>query len=150
MKRIGRKDQGFLLCVIFFVLSVQAQEVSSEKKKELPPAAARRVDFRGDIAPILNKSCTGCHGSVMAAGGLRLDNRSSALAGGYSGPVIKPGHSDESRLIHLVAGLEERKVMPLQGDRLSGEQVGLLRAWVDQGAEWPEEPALPRTDTSKK
>jgi hypothetical protein len=28
--------------------------------------------------------------------------------------------------------------MPLAGERLTPEQVGLLRAWIDQGAEWPE------------
>jgi hypothetical protein len=28
--------------------------------------------------------------------------------------------------------------MPLGGPRLTTEQIGLLRAWIDQGAEWPE------------
>ena len=28
--------------------------------------------------------------------------------------------------------------MPKKGERLSAEQVGLLRAWIDQGAVWPE------------
>jgi hypothetical protein len=27
--------------------------------------------------------------------------------------------------------------MPKKGDPLSAEQIGLLRAWIDQGAEWP-------------
>jgi len=29
--------------------------------------------------------------------------------------------------------------MPPEGDRLSDEQIGLLRGWIDQGLMWPEE-----------
>src|SRR5262245_4124690 len=149
MKRMQRKHKCLLLCAAFMVLSLQAQ---APTKKELPPPYPQRVDFRKDIEPILRKTCIACHGSVVAASGLRLDSRRSALAGGYSGPVIKPGQSAGSRLIHLVAGLEEGKVMPLQGDRLSLEQVGLMRAWIDQGAEWPEDLVLSLSDdgSSKK
>ena len=28
--------------------------------------------------------------------------------------------------------------MPPKGERLTVEQIGLLRAWIDQGVEWPE------------
>ncbi len=75
----------------------------------------------------------------MQMSSLRLDNRRDALAGGNTGPVIKPGNSAGSRLIQMVAGIEEGKIMPPAGDPLSKEQIGLLRAWIDQGAEWPEE-----------
>ena len=51
--------------------------------------------------------------------------------------MIRPGHSAQSRLIHLVAGADLKVVMPLGGMRLSVEQVGLLRTWIDQGANWP-------------
>ncbi len=59
--------------------------------------------------------------------------------GGDEGKIIEPGKSAESRLIHLVAGLEEDTVMPPKdkGERLTAAQIGLLRAWIDQGAEWP-------------
>src|SRR5262249_48537421 len=41
----------------------------------------------------------------------------------------------------LVAGLVRGKTMPPKGKgkRLTADQVGLLRAWIDQGANWPEE-----------
>ena len=70
--------------------------------------------------------------------GLRLDLREQSLVGGYSGAVIKPGNSAESKLIHMVAGLKEGLIMPLGGERLTPGQVGLLRAWIDQGVEWSE------------
>ena len=39
--------------------------------------------------------------------------------------------------------------MPKKGERLSAEEIGLLRAWIDQGATWPDEVAEPKkTDKS--
>ena len=105
----------------------------------LPPAAKSQVDFSRDIEPLFRESCYACHGPKQQMGGLRLDNKAAALEGGYSGPAIKPGKSAQSRLIHLVAGLKKDLIMPMGGERLTPEQVGLLRAWIDQGAEWPEE-----------
>lgn len=104
----------------------------------LPPVAQSKIDFAKDIAPILKARCVTCHNGKLQSGGLPLDSRSVALAGGYSGPVILPGRSAESRLIQLIAGLQKDMVMPMGGSRLTSEQIGLLRAWIDQGAEWPE------------
>src|SRR5450755_3936877 len=70
-------------------------------------------------------------------GGLRLDSRASALAGGNSGKVIVTGHSAESKLIQLVAGAG-KILMPPVGERLKTEQVAALRAWIDQGVAWPD------------
>jgi hypothetical protein len=103
--------------------------------QELPPAAKVRVDFARDIEPLLVKRCYMCHGPQQQMSGLRLDQKDAALKGGASGADIKPGKSAESRLIALVAGLEKR-VMPPVGVRLTADEVGLLRAWIDQGAEW--------------
>ena len=94
------------------------------------------LDFKRDIQPIFSRRCLHCHGPGNAAGGLRLDLRELALKGGGSGPVIIPGDSSASRLIHLVVGTGGM-LMPLQGEPLSADQVGQLRAWIDQGAPWP-------------
>jgi len=113
-----------------------AQTIDLEK---LPPATKARVDFRRDIEPLLREKCQSCHGAEQQLSGLRLDTRSAALAGGNSGVVIKPGKSQESRLIHLVAGISKEVRMPMTGNPLGPDQVGLLRAWIDQGVLWPQE-----------
>lgn len=100
-------------------------------------AAAEKIDFVRQIEPLLKQRCQACHGSQQQMSGLRLDNREDALKGGNSGPVIKPGNSSGSRLIRLVSGLEEKIVMPPAGKRLTAEEIALLRAWIDQGADWP-------------
>ena len=99
----------------------------------LPAPAAGTVDFTRDIQPILSTHCLKCHGAEKQKGGLRLDVRSAALRGGDSGPVLVQDKSAESRLIQLVAGLDVEKVMPPKGERLTSQQVGVLRAWIDQG-----------------
>jgi mono/diheme cytochrome c family protein len=108
---------------------------------ELPPLAQVKVDFTRDIKPIFERSCLSCHGTQRPKGGLRLDSRESALKGGDSGKVILSGDSANSPLILIVAGLhDEIDRMPPKGkgDPLTPEEMGLLRAWIDQGAQWPE------------
>ena len=128
---------------VFFLLGIPyvpqlAEEVDIQA---LFPAAKSQADFSRDVEPLFRERCYTCHGPQQQMSGLRLDSKAAALAGGYSGPVIKPGNSAESKLIHLVAGLKKDLIMPMGGGRLTPEQVGLLRAWIDQGAEWPEEGA---------
>jgi hypothetical protein len=49
-------------------------------------------------------------------------------------------------LIQAVAGVKPDLVMPKKGERLTTEQVGLLRAWIDQGADWPESASVKLQD----
>ncbi len=106
----------------------------------LPAPAGRPVDFAQEIRPLLEKHCLKCHGPEKQKSGWRVDVKETVLRGGDNyAPNVHPGKSAESPLIHFVAGLDEDMVMPQKGDRLTAEQIGLLRAWIDQGAKWPEE-----------
>ncbi len=93
-------------------------------------AAAATPDFSRDIQPIFQKRCYVCHGSQMQAKNLRFDDRQSAMR------TIQPGDSDHSRVIAMVTGADG-KFMPPSGPHLAPEDVSLLRAWIDQGAPWP-------------
>ncbi len=111
--------------------------LSAAENTRLAPSTSKQIDFDRDIRPILSERCWRCHGPEKQKSQLRLDSRSAALKGGESGePAIIPGKSAESLLIRLVAGLDGKTIMPPTGERLTAEQVGLLRAWIDQGAEW--------------
>lgn len=108
---------------------------------KLPPAIARAVDFERDVQPILTASCLECHGPKKQRSDFRVDVKSIVYAGGAGGqPAVVPGKSADSPLIHFVAGLDEDMQMPPtdKGDPLTPEQIGILRAWIDQGAVWPE------------
>ncbi|MBL9176381.1 MAG: DUF1549 domain-containing protein, partial [Verrucomicrobiales bacterium] len=106
---------------------------------DLPPAATHTVDFDREIRPLFEARCVSCHGPDRPKGGLRLDDPRAAKAGGDTrAPDIHPGDSAGSPLIHLVAGQVPDLVMPQKGERLTPKEIGLLRAWIDQGASWPE------------
>jgi mono/diheme cytochrome c family protein len=113
-----------------------AASLSPEQVQLLPAPAARRVQFVRDIKPILDASCVQCHGRGRSKGGLQLDTRETLLKGGDSGPALVIGNSQESLLIALVSGSDPENVMPKKGSRLTADQVGLLRAWIDQGLYW--------------
>ena len=102
----------------------------------LPPAAKIQTDFSRDIEPIFARKCIACHGAAQAMNGLRLDNPEAALKGGYSGPAIVAGASADSKLIHRVASTKKDFAMPPAGAPLTAAEVGILRAWIDQGARW--------------
>jgi len=106
---------------------------------ELPPAATRPVDFVKDVQPILSSRCYECHGEKKQKAELRWDAKGAALKGGEHGAPIVPGRSAESLIIQMVAGLKGDDLrMPAKGEPLGAEQIGLLRAWIDQGAVWPD------------
>jgi mono/diheme cytochrome c family protein len=119
--------------------------LASAQPPELPPPAAYAVDFARDVAPLLRTACVRCHARGRDRGGFSIETRDLMLKGGDNGPAVVPGRSAESYLISLVAGLEPENVMPQKGSRLTAAQVGLLRAWIDQGAAWDPAVSFART-----
>jgi hypothetical protein len=106
----------------------------------LPGAAAQiRIDFKRDIEPIFAQSCYQCHSAKKAFGQLRLDVKQFAIKGGISGPGIIAGKSQESRLMQRILGEGDEARMPMGADPLKPEQIELIRQWIDQGADWPNE-----------
>lgn len=102
--------------------------------KELPPPAARPVDYATEVRPIFQKHCYSCHGPNKQKGEYRLDLRNVAR----KPEVIRPGDSANSPLIHHLVGINDRSIMPPDPPPLTAEQVGVIRAWIDQGAVWGE------------
>ncbi len=118
----------------------------------LPKPVDRKVEFVKDAQPLLRERCFECHAQGNEEGGLNLGVGRLAMAGGKHGPAIVPGNSAASRLIHMVSAIHKTEVMPPEGKPLSSEQVGVLRAWIDQGAVWPSRADVldPRTEQARK
>jgi mono/diheme cytochrome c family protein len=119
-------------------------EADEGRSAATPATAAGTVDFSRDIRPIFAARCASCHGASKRRGGLRLDRKADAMAGGDSGRAIEPGKGAESLLIEYVSGAAASVMPPKgQGERLTPEQVGRLRDWIDQGAPWPDDDGAP-------
>lgn len=104
---------------------------------KLPPASTKTgVTFATDIKPIFEKSCVKCHGAEKQKGKLRLDTLAATLKGSENGEILTKGDSKKGSLVVSVSRLDEDSAMPPdgKGDPLTKEQVGLIRAWIDQGA----------------
>jgi uncharacterized membrane protein len=105
-----------------------------------PPAQKQGVTYADDIKPIFDRSCVKCHGAEKPKAKLRLDSLEGALKGSAEGKVIVPGDSAASVLVHNIARLgDEDHWMPPPNNKagippLTPEEIGLIRAWIDQGA----------------
>ncbi len=96
------------------------------------------IDFSADIKPILQANCYACHSGAQPKAQLRLDIASGLRKGGVNGPVITPGKSTESRLVHRIEGTGGEQRMPLKGQPLKNEEIARIRSWIDAGARMPE------------
>jgi hypothetical protein len=102
------------------------------------PAAqvTSRVDFGREVQPIFRDYCYACHGPDQQMNGFRLDRRADAMRGGGQ-TNIGPGNADGSRLYHRLVGTTFGPQMPPTGP-LTADQIATIKAWIDQGAEWPD------------
>jgi hypothetical protein len=96
-------------------------------------SASAKVDFAKDVQPILQKSCVECHNAEKTKGDLRLDTKDTALKSLKAG---KSGESEMFKRISLPKGHDD--VMPPKGDPLPKEQQDIIKAWIDEGAVWPD------------
>jgi WD40 repeat protein len=99
----------------------------------LPVRAA--VSFKAQIAPILLEKCVACHGAEKSKGGFRLDSFGALVKGGESKEAaIVGGAPEKSHLFELITTKDEDDRMPQKSDRLSDQQIALIRDWISEGA----------------
>ena len=119
----------------------------------LPARAGDKLDFNYDIRPVISAKCFQCHGPDEKArkAKLRLDLREEALKEHEDGRPIVPGDLKASALIARITSKDPDEVMPppKEDHALSEAEIGLLKKWIAQGAEYkphwsfqkPERPA---------
>ncbi len=120
--------------VLSAALGLSAADFDASK---LPPVSTKQgVTYEKDIKPLFERSCFKCHGPEKQKAKLRLDSLEATLKGGSDGAGFEKGASAKSTFVASVARLmSEDENMPPEGkgQAFSKEEVGLLRAWIDQG-----------------
>ncbi len=103
-------------------------------------AQTSRIEFARDVLPILRENCHGCHGPAKQMNNFRLDRRSNVLRGGNGNRNdVVPGSSESSRMyLRLIGRRQFGNPMPPQGP-LSPDKIAILKTWIDQGLDWPDE-----------
>lgn len=96
--------------------------------------SAESISFNQQVRPLLSDRCYACHGpdQESRAAGLRLDDRKSALEAG----VLDLTEDNENSILDRVLSEdpEYRMPPPEHSEKLNGEEVNLLRQWVQAGA----------------
>ena len=104
-------------------------------------SSQRRIDFNREIRPLLSDKCFVCHGpdAPNLKSKLRLDVEESAKSDlGRGRRAITPGNPAQSELVRRITSTDDLVRMPPvdSGHQLTKDEIALLIAWVEQGAEW--------------
>jgi mono/diheme cytochrome c family protein len=132
---------GALTLLVFIAPVFAAAQAPSVKA---PPAEAEGV-FATRVWPLLSQKCLACHGKdgKTLQGGLDLRTLEAARRGGKSRqPAVAAGKPEQSPLYLAVTRRHApgwAPMPPKENDRLTPEQVELLRRWIAGGAPWPDE-----------
>ena len=97
---------------------------------------ATQVSFERDIRPILAQHCWQCHSEKKQSSGLRLDAKLFAVRGA----IIVPGKAADSLLFQRITAPNGEQMPPV-GERLSAQEIVMIKNWIDAGAIWGEEEA---------
>lgn len=100
-------------------------------------AMASGTFYAAKIQPIFEQKCITCHRKDKSKGGLVLEDISSALKGGKSGPAWIPGDIAGSILLQRIhLPVTDKKHMPPRGKNpLTPEEEVLLDTWINAGAD---------------
>jgi hypothetical protein len=134
-----------ILCCALAAICALAQDKDKQEidPKLLPPASTKQgVTYAADIQPIFEKSCYPCHSAKnpKPKGKLKLDTLDDVLKGGEDGPALVAGDSAKSAMVAMIshAGDPDDYMPPPKNrdhiQQLTKDQIGLIRAWIDQGA----------------
>lgn len=113
-------------------------------------ASAGDLDFADDVQPILAMRCVECHNDQISEGGLNLASNHFQEAGSDSGEVIVPRSADESYLLDRIVSGEMPPPARGQSQKLPDAEIAVIREWIQQGANWPEDVVIDPFATTNK
>jgi uncharacterized protein DUF1553/uncharacterized protein DUF1549/cytochrome c len=135
-------------CLTGWPVSVGEEAVAPQINAVVQAVAPEQAEFfEARIRPVLIEHCFKCHGPKKHESGLRLDSREGILRGTNAGPVVVPGHPEESPLIDAIGHAAVIKMPP--GSKLPLQAIADLTKWVQMGIPWPESAHGPATDLAR-
>ena len=92
--------------------------------------------FTQAVAPLLEKRCLHCHNDDDQKGDFSLQSRQRLLDSGF----VVPGDAANSHLLAVIQPSAEsaKPAMPEDGEPLTGEEISVLKDWIQAGAHWPD------------
>jgi mono/diheme cytochrome c family protein len=129
--------------------AAEMQQSAGDSRSPATKQSVAAVDYLRDIRPLLSDSCYACHGPDEATrmADLRLDRLDGLIGSTASGNLaVVPGDPNKSEVVRRISSSDPDDVMPPSdsGKKLSPEQIGLIRRWIEQGARWDQHWAFER------
>lgn len=131
----GLKDDDRIIAGYKRTIDIQRKVLAKVQGAGKPQDDAG-VSFAKDVAPILEKNCTRCHGGDRSNGNLRVDTFAGMKKGGASGPLLVRGNATGSLIMARLAGLGGKPGMPRGGKPLDKKEIFTIGAWIQQGAKF--------------
>jgi hypothetical protein len=95
---------------------------------ETANCVTENMSFAADVWPVINASCTGCHGGASPSGNIALENHADVAAAA----AISPG--SYGSLYGVISHASGNSPMPKGSNKLSDCTIARIKAWIDQGA----------------
>jgi mono/diheme cytochrome c family protein len=111
--------------------------VVSESPRAVPTEATPAlvtegpVSFARQVLPIFQASCGDCHGAETKEVELGLTTYADVMKGSEYGTVVEAGDPGNSLLLDMIVAGE----MPQDAPALEADEIALIRAWIEQGAQ---------------
>jgi WD40 repeat protein len=118
--------------VAVLMLSLLGSGVAAESPA--PATKKKPVSFINQVAPILKDNCYACHDAKKRKGKLDMTTYEGLRKGGTKDDPISPGKPEESLLIDLVTGKENRMPPKETGDALPPDKIAVISQWIREGA----------------
>jgi WD40 repeat protein len=139
---LGWRIAALALCGVAMGLHAPAPAMADDvKAKAIPLKSIDHpgvIDFQQEILPLLRDNCLACHNAKRSKADLILETPADILRGGENGPAAIPGNGKGSLLLQAAAHQADPSMPPkdnkVQAADLTGEQLSLIRLWIDQGA----------------
>ena len=128
---------GLLLAAAFFPVGHPVHGAGPDV-----PAANTPEFYTAHVQPIFQANCYRCHAGLNHRGGLVMDMKAGLERGGKKGPVLAPGHPEQSLLVTLIrheGPANDPMNMPPKG-KLSDADIATVEQWIRAGAAMPPDP----------
>lgn len=121
---------AFRYAVIFTMVCTGILHSPASPEVHAADTPKTELTFEKDILPIIKAKCIRCHAGVEPKAGLNLTSPASLLTGGKSGAALRIRAAEFSLLYEMISS----EKMPPVGQKLTAEEKGLIRKWINDGA----------------
>ncbi len=134
MRTLKQLFHGLGLCIVIATCLISSVSVV-RGAQPFVQESKQNVDFDTQIKPLIAKYCLRCHGPENQEADFRVDDRDLVF------DYIEPNDSENSEWFERISTEDEDLIMPPpdEGGPLAKEEIELFRAWIDKGADWPED-----------